>query len=359
MKRITAYIIFQLIVSVCMAQVTLQPLLPQVGLFQKSQLWNLLAVNGSTNTFECYVVLSLQDRESGAEVLSGTTANFSLGKEAKQLNIASLTPIQYSYFSFTGDKTNDFLPVGSYTACFKLLEGKDGEELAEACVPFDVEPLSPPMLISPADSSLLQASPAQFMWQPPAPLMMFDQLHYEIVIAEILPGQRPEEAIELNAPLYMDLNLPGSFLNYAGAYPSFEKGKWYAWQVVAQDGQSYAAKTPVWDFMVTDNAPSATIPTNNSYIKLKRTYEAGLSVSQKILKVEYDNQVNDQTVNYTITDLDKGTNQVIKQGILKLKAGTNFIDIPLDKAFENNNKYMFQLINSRSENWSVKFIVGQ
>jgi len=357
MKKTVTLILFQFIGYWCMAQITLQSLLPETGMFQKSQLWNMVVVNSSSTSASCYIVLSLQDRNSGTEVLSATSAGFTLDKGAKQLNDAVLTPIQYTYFSFSGDKTDDFLPVGNYTACFKLI-GQEGADLAEACTPFDVAPLSPPVLIFPADSAVLQAAPTSFSWQAPAPLVMFQQLHYEIMMAEILPGQKPEEAIELNAPFYMDLNVTGSFLNYTGAYPSFEKGKWYAWQVVAQDGQNYAAKTPVWDFSISTNPPATQQPVDISYVKLNRENEAGLSVCNDVLRYEYDNQVNDKIVNYTITDLSKGKNEVIDKGTVKLKPGTNYIDLPLSKQLAKNTQYRFLLTNSRGENWNVKFIIS-
>ncbi|HTB51796.1 MAG TPA: hypothetical protein VK718_03400 [Ferruginibacter sp.] len=339
------------------AQVTLQPLLPQVGLFQKSQLWNILAINTSSASLQCYVVLSLQDRQSGAEIMSATSSDFTLDKGSKQLNVASLTPIQYTYFSFGGDKVNDFLTVGSYMACFKLIGvGHESSELGEACVPFDVEPLSPPMLIMPADSSVLQVQPTQFTWQPPAPLTMFQQLHYELLIAEILPGQKPEEAIELNAPFFIDLNVTGNIMNYTGAYPSLEQDKWYAWQVVAQDEQNYATKTEVWDFKVNKDYIPLSIPTIMPYTTLKRNLEAGSVICKGDLRVEYDNQINDKTINYKISALGNANNKIAKSGVLKLIPGKNFIDIPLDGHLDINKTYLFQLTNSRSENWNVKFL---
>jgi hypothetical protein len=358
MKKTLVIILFLLAGCLCRAQLTLQPLLPQEGLFQKSQLWNILAVNNTSGVLECYVVLTLSDRESGTEVMSATTASFSLGKEAKQLNNALLTPVQYSYFSFTGDKTNDFLTVGSYTACYKLMGGKQSLELAEACVPFDVEPLSPPALTYPADSSSLQVQPSQFTWQPPAPLTMFQQLHYEVVIAEILPGQRPEEAIELNAPFYTDLNVPGSVMGYAGAYPSFEKGKWYAWQVVAKDGENYAAKTEVWDFIMDTKNPVIK-PDAVPYVKLKRGYEAGFTITKGVLKFEYNNEINDKKISYSIIEFQSSNNSVIKKGRLPITPGQNFIELPLGKPIKKSKNYMFELINSRGEKWNIKFLMSK
>jgi hypothetical protein len=339
------------------AQVTMQPLLPQVGLFQKSQLWNILAINNTPTPLQCYLVLSLQDRQSGTEVMSATSSTFTIEKGSKELNTASLTPIQYTYFSFLGDKINDFLPVGNYMACYTLTGvGHESGQLSEECVPFDVEPLSPPSLIIPSDSSVLQVQPTQFTWQPPAPLTMFQQLHYELLIAEIMPGQKPEEAIELNAPFYVDLNVTGSVMNYTGTYPSFEQGKWYAWEVVAQDGQNYAAKTQVWDFMINRNSIQVQIPTIMPYATLKRNLEAGAVTCKGDLRVKYDNEINDKTVTYKINALNNADNKVAKSGTLQLKPGENFIDIPLQNNLNFNKTYLFQLINSRSENWNVKFM---
>ena len=357
MKKTIAFILFLLIGYLCMAQVTIQPFLPQTGLFQKSQLWNVLVVNSSSeDLFDCYLVLSLQDRESGAEILSATSGYFSLGKEAKQLNTAVLTPVQYTYFSFTGDKTNDFLPVGNYTACFKLIGGKAGTELAEACVPIDVEPLSPPMLISPVDSSVLKASPTQFTWQPPAPFTMFQQLHYEVVIAEILPGQKPDEAIQLNAPFYMDLNVPGSFISYNGAYPSFEKGKWYAWQVVAQDGENYAAKTPVWDFTVDTLAFENSIVEQTPFVKMKEDeIEKGIAPNG-ILKLSYVNETTDSIATIRVIDIGSKNEHQFK---MPVKRGENLIQYDLKKimTIQEGKVYEAQIINSRNEKWVLQFQV--
>jgi hypothetical protein len=341
----------------CTAQITMQPLLPQVGFFQKSQLWNVLVVNGSSGTLNCYLTLSLQDRQSGAEVLSATSTNFSLNKEAKQLNVATLTPIQYSYFSFTGDKGDDFLPAGSYTACFKLLGyGENAIELAEACVPFDVEPLSPPMLIMPADSSILQLQPAQFTWQPPAPLAMFQQLHYELLIAEILPGQRPEEAIELNAPFYTDLNIQGNVVNYTGAYPSFEKDKWYAWQVVARDGESYGAKTEVWDFSI--NAPDIPVlrPVNGNYIELKNNREgsAGVNtITNNVLGIKYYcfEKNHSVTVRFIGPDGEK-----VKEIMEPITYGDNFLGYKLDNNFKKGTVYSVEITDDK-KNKRVAFFI--
>lgn len=361
MKKIVVVVVLFFSSYLGIAQVTLQPFLPQVGLFEKNQLWNILVINSSQYSQQCYVVLSLQDRQSGAEVMSATSSSFTLEKGSKQLNVANLTPIQYTYLSFSGDKTGDFLTVGSYMACFKLMgEGHSSEELSEACVPFDVGPLSPPILILPADSSVLKASPALFSWQPPAPVTMFQQLHYELLIAEVYPGQRPEEAVELNAPFFMNLNVTGNVMNYTGTYPTFQQGKWYAWQVVAQDGESYAAKTQVWDFEIdTASAPNVNLVDQTSFLKMEKASDKieTVIVPDSTLKLSYVNETTDKSVTVLVTDMDAKDQGTTYQFTAHVRSGENLIEYDLSKIMtvQQGGIYQAEIINSRQEKWLAQF----
>lgn len=64
------------VVQLATAQVTLQPNVPTVGLIQKNQLWNMLIVNSTGTPYDCRLELILQDRTTGQEVLTATTAFF-------------------------------------------------------------------------------------------------------------------------------------------------------------------------------------------------------------------------------------------------------------------------------------------
>jgi hypothetical protein len=357
MKKIIVCTLFLFSHYLVMAQLIIQPLLPQVGMFQKNQLWNLIVINSSNAEQQCYVVLSLQDRQTGSEILSATTASFLLSKGSKQLNTGNLAPIQYTYLSYS-NKTNDFLTAGSYMACFKLMgKGHNGDELAEACVPFDVQPLSPPMLIMPSDSSVLQVQPAQFTWQPPAPITMFQQLHYQILIAEILPGQQPQEAVELNAPFYMDLNVSNNMINYAGAYPSFQEGKWYAWEIVAQDGENYAAKSPVWDFMIAPKKVPLVVPTNGNYILLKSDREASEGVhilTDQNLGIKYYSFDKDYAAIIHFMGPD---GKIIEQATEQIVYGSNFLGYKLGSNFKKGVVYTVEIIDNKGNKDNAFFLI--
>ncbi|HMJ45747.1 MAG TPA: hypothetical protein VK498_00360, partial [Ferruginibacter sp.] len=153
------------------AQVSLQPNIPAVGLIQKDQLWNVLIINNTTTQFICRLELVLRDRSSGQEILTASTIQFVISQGTKQLNLNILNPVQYNYIlAGANNNLSGLLPAGSYTACYTLVtvDGKN-TDLSQECIQFDTEPLTPPMLIYPADSALLDIVPSQLSWIPPTP----------------------------------------------------------------------------------------------------------------------------------------------------------------------------------------------
>jgi hypothetical protein len=106
-----------------------------------------------------------------------------------------IQPVQYNYLA--AELTSGFIPLGSYVACYRVsrVGPKGPEPMADECVRININPLSPPLLNTPADKSILPTIYPQFSWLPPTPAEMFSNLNYDIAIAEVLPGQSPAEAI--------------------------------------------------------------------------------------------------------------------------------------------------------------------
>ncbi|MFN0081895.1 MAG: hypothetical protein ACKVOM_05205 [Ferruginibacter sp.] len=341
------------------AQITIQPILPLGGIVQKNNLWNIAVINTFNGIIDCRIELTLRDRASGLEIITATTSLFQLGIGAKQLNSAFLMPIQYNYISSSvSNRTDDFVPIGNYTACYRLTAiGK--LPLAEECMAFDVEPLSPPMLIIPADSAVLEVAPSQFSWIPPAPLNLFNRLDYEVIISEIQPGQKATEAIQNNLPFYTEPNIPVNNLAYTGAAVNFEKEKWYAWQVIAKDDRSYAGKSEVWVFKVKDNTTTK-IEISSSFSKMKINNNELAVAQDGILKVLYKNELTDARAEIKIVDLTNTESKKKPNSFTtKLISGDNYIERNLKGTIklEEEKVYMAQLTNSRGEIFTIRFIV--
>jgi hypothetical protein len=359
MKKYLLLLVFAVALQNAIAQISIQPILPLAGIVQKNNLWNIAVINTSGETFECRIELTLRDCASGLEVLTATTGQFQLRVGAKQLNAAFLAPLQYNYISTTSaNRRDDFIPIGNYMACYRLTAF--GKSLfTEECVAFDVEPLSPPMLINPADSSVLKVAPSQFSWIPPAPMNLFSRLDYEVVIAEIQPGQKAGEAIQQNLPFYTESNLTINNLTYTGAASNFEKDKWYAWQVIAKDDRNYAGKSEVWVFQVKENTTTK-IELGSSFSKMKMNNNELAVAQDGVLKVLYRNEIADEKVDIKIVDLtNTKTDNKPNYFSTKLIVGDNYIERNLKGVIKLDDKkvYMAQLTNSRGEIFTIRFVV--
>jgi len=357
MKNIlfTMSIVFFLQV-IAWGQISMQPGIPVTGLIQKNQLWTILLVNNSGTAYNAKVDMVLTDRATGMEIMTATTIQFVLATGSKQLNADILNPIQYNYLGTSFDsRMQGFLSIGNYTACYSLSAvGIKEAVLAEECVSFDVEPLSPPSLIFPADSSDLEQAPLQFSWIPPSPQGMFNNLRYDVLITAINEGQKASEAIEENIPFYNDGNQLSANMLYPGSATAFEKDKWYAWQVVAKDENSYAAKSEVWTFRVKPSVIISIIE-QSPFIKMRKNNPEKGIAPNGILKIAYRNETTDSVTNIRVTDLDQRDKG--REFRVVLKPGENLIQYNLKKlmSIKEGKIYEAEIRNSRNERWVIQF----
>lgn len=361
MKKIFIATSFIMLMQVAASgQLVIQPSIPSVGLIQKNQLWNVLVVNGAAANYKCVIQFILKDRTTGLEVLTASTGQFEIGNGTKQLNANLLSPIQYNYLQAGMDnRLQGLLPAGSYVACYQLVSLSTGkaENLAEECVQFDTEPLSPPMLIFPADSAAMENAPVQFSWMPPTPEGMFDRLRYELLITEIKTGQKAEEAMQENLPFYSDGALFTNRMNYPASATAFEKDKWYAWQVVARDDRAYAGKSEVWVFKIGANE-AVKKTSNDSYISINDNTADGkiFYIAGKELLVKYYSSEKSGNTRIIISTMN-GT--VIQQSTENIVYGDNYFKIPLSSAVDKNQLYKAEIKSLNNKTYSILFSIIQ
>lgn len=358
MKKVfIAAFIFLCIQDSALSQVTIQPIVPVVGLIQKNQLWNVLVINSTNVNYKCMLRVNLKDRATGMDVLTASAGQFDLAPGSKQLNAALMNPVQYNYLAAGMDnRLQGLLPAGTYIACYELVNLPPGkmENLAEECIQFDAEPLSPPMLIFPADSSLLENTPNQFSWIPPTPEGMFDRLRYELLITEVNDGQKAEEALQVNIPFYNDGALFSNRMTYPASAVAFEKDKWYAWQVTARDDKAYAGKSEVWMFKVTNDAVKKIIEMA-PYIKLSSKPQEVTTMYQGILKMEYYNYLPGNSAEVIVKK--ENERQALFSFRVNINTGQNFLQYDIGKKMKLNENVVYEavLINSNGEHYSMKF----
>ncbi|MFI5129708.1 MAG: hypothetical protein ACHQFX_06945 [Chitinophagales bacterium] len=356
-KKIIASIAFFLSLHVA-AQVTVSVQLPPAGMIQKDQLWNLVLMNNSSEMLTTTVSLNLQDAVTGQTVLSGGSRMFTLGKGMKLLTMRELQPVQYNYLA--AELTGSYVPLGSYVACYRIIrvEPKGPEPLADECIRVNISPLSPPLLNTPADMSVVEAKYPQFTWLPPSPAEMFSNLNYDITVTEVLKGQSAAEAILNNVPVYANANLRNPFENYPSSYSSLEAGKLYAWQVTARNGLNYSAQTEVWSFSLPEKDSLKITATGTTYISLNDNDKSvGVNfIRDKNLFVKYYSFYKEHDVSVRILSNEGKVIQEIRQ---KIVYGDNFLLFSLNKSFEEDKVYTLEFNDLQQPKRSIQFSIKQ
>lgn len=347
------YFIVSGLVSRSQVNMTLQ--VPPAGVLLKSQLWNILVVSANSDQ-QITVNLSLQDAQTNQEVLNATSRLLIIAKGASQLQAADFSPIQYEYYTsaFNNDQDpNGMLPAGNYLACYSIITSNK-TTLTENCIPVNVEPLSPPLLNTPANEAVLQTSYPQFTWLPPTPKSIFGDLNYDFILVEVLPGQSGTEAIQNNIPVYSAGHIKDQFYNYPASYEQLDTARLYAWRVIAKSSNNAGSPSDIWTFKIKSEKPDTIPDLNSNYILLKRSGEiAGTyTIENKSINIKYYSFDREHVAEVQFLSSDGRIIKTIKQNIAY---GDNFLSYRLEKSFQQQQIYFIQIKDIRNNKYTASF----
>lgn len=356
MKKVLLFFALLLTINVLNAQYSIQPMIATKTIIQKNNLWNLLFINNTQSSVIGRFELILRDRNTGLEQITASTHIVTIEKGAKQFNSVLLAPIQYNFFADGFLIQNqDLIPIGSYTACYRFTDvNQKGIIYIEECIPFDVEPLSPPVLMYPLHNVEIPNQPAQFTWAPPSPINLFNQLKYDVFIVEVFEGQKIEEAVQQNIPIYAERDVPNNFINFKGSKLLFDKDKLYAWQVIAKDKSDYTSKSEVWEFRIREETLAEKVIRGTPYVKVQLSDPQLAIAPNGYLKLSYQNIQGDSKV---FLNIYENNNLVLSNIEQPLSLGENSIKLNLKKYFDLNEKsiYTIKVVNSKQEHWVLNF----
>lgn len=364
MRKILFVLSLMLILGKTNGQMSLVLQVPPSGVILKPQLWNAIILNSYPETKDVFVGLTLMDATTGLPVLTATSALLSVETGAVQVNESNLSPIQYDFLSpeITDRGPDGFLPAGIYTACYTISSSDkhDGSPVVEDCIPVAVEPVSPPIQNTPFDADIIQTNYPQFTWIPPAPMEIFSNLNYDFSLFEVLEGQTPSEAVQLNYPVYFQ-NQSDLYLNYPTSGSELDTGKIYAWKIIAKNNGSYTSESDIWTFKIgSDTVTKLPMGEQLPYVQLKKFLDATITDCEQTLKFSYSNEVeSDNTITYSIITLnEEDLSTIVKTGELPVHFGMNYLSIPLsaDKNLIDGRSYLLTVSNSKSEKWKMKFV---
>ncbi len=358
-KTLFIFLLITTVTANIFAQVTISLQVPPTGVMQKSQLWNMVLVNTSETPLRLYVGLSLLSAKDNRPVMTATTRAFILAKGAKQLSLSEISPIQYNFLSsvFDVDRSPDgLLPIGNYKACYTVYRTEKTEQtpLAEDCLPVEVQPLSPPLLNTPADADTISTPYPQFTWLPAIPVNLFSNLNYDLILVEVLPGQTKGEAIQKNLPLFNMGYCKTPFNNYPASNKSLDTGRLYAWKIIAKNEDDFVAESETWTFRIKPvNKVLVPVPTE-SYAVLDNELEGVYQVKGERLLVKYYSFEKSDTSNIFFVDQ---AGQIIYQQKQILVTGDNYMSFSIGKRFEPGKQYQLLLIGLDNKKHVLNFTI--
>jgi len=339
-------------------QVTLSVQVPPTGVMQKSQLWNLMLVSTSDIPVRVSIKLSLVSTKDNSPVMTGSTKFFNLPKGAKQISNNDVAPVQYDFPSsmYNIDRDpNGFLPVGNFLACYTVTKmvGENITELAEECVPVEVQPLSPPLLNAPFDQDTLNTVYPQFTWLPPSPLNLFNDLTYDMILVEVLPGESADQAIQQNIPVYNAGNLREPSHIYPASNKSLDTAKTYAWRIVAKNNGQLTAQSEVWKFTIGTEALT-NIDSNANYALLHDELGGTYNINNYFLHIKYTSFW--KAYNTTVSFTDE-TGNIIYQEKRKVSQGDNYFDFQLSSRFKTEKVYQISVPGQDNKKHILRFYI--
>lgn len=347
------------------SQVLLKSQLPPMGLTLKSQLWNLTLMNTSSQPVNIKIEMLLTNVSNNQKILSGVTREFSLARGTHQVTPLNASPVLYNILSPDYNlnvNQEGFLPVGVFNICYTVLgfNHNVATSLAEECETTEVEPVSPPILVSPSDQEVLEISRPLFNWLPPNPVSLFNNLSYDFTLVEVEKTQSAALAVQRNPPLFARHNVLLNNLQYPLSLPELDTSKLYAWQIAARSGFNPVARSEVWMFRVKkSNGDVAQKLLPDYYTKLNKEVDASFAICYGLLKFSYNNQINDKEVSARIFDITNAKHKelTLDSSIVAVEYGENFkqLDISTQGSFKEKHVYLLDLKNSNEEHWYLKF----
>ena len=362
MKRIVI-VISILWMNAAAGQVSIGLNLPPQGLTMKSQLWNMMVTNSSSQNMLTYLELRMSDATSNVQVMTARTISWNLAPGAQVLQANLLAPIQYNVIdpAYQAFAVSEFLPVGSFQVCFSLWKQESDrvEKIVEECNIVTIEPLSPPLLLSPDHQSELENGFPLFTWTAPAPVQLFTGMTYDLQVAEILPGQTENDAIQQNIPLFNQSGITSTSYPYPAGAPSLELEKRYAWRVSVRNAQNIVAQTDTWWFTIRNPNKIINSSTITAFLKLKKSQDQAYGLALNELKFEYLNETGDSVWEVQLSDISKERKLVgeFSMDSIPLRFGQNLVRLGTNQLefLEDKHMYLLELRNSRREIYRLKF----
>ena len=366
------------IASILRAQYTLQVIRPNELAMKTADIWNCIIQNNSNSTNLTYIHGIATEAKKG-RLVEARSADFTLATGITQFNTRNYESLKEATKIFSDKnfeehivRTNS-LPNGDYTVCITLIETQSNRNLAQNCLQFQVNKVTPSVLVSPRDKSEICEQNPYFVWSPYLATYNASTISYKIHLVEILSNQKANSAIKTNPCFYCESFIQSPPHQYPFHALPFKDGSSYAWYVVVMEGKKEISKSDVWQFKwkdcnignqedVVEEEEKKPLNENKRVKGLGYYYlnnfenSEVVKLSKKQLNIVIDNTIGFSELSYYCFS---NPNNILGEDQLSLTSNKNYFSIDLNKfPLKANEVYKFQVLFPTGEFQSINFLIN-
>jgi len=318
-------------------------------------------LNNSSEDVRANITIRVRESAAGMVVTAVVNA-VPLRRGRNTLDRNSFSRGRFSFgnnnYGSTASQSGKF-PEGEYEYCFEveITESKTTwtNPYFENCFVLQLSPLTPLLLINPADGDESCNTRPAFLWQPPFPLPAGARCR--LVLTELGEKQDLAEAINYNLPLINQGNITGNQLMYPGGVPSLVEGKKYVWQVTVYAGNAILKKSEIWEYVVACQQEKNE-SVSDSYRELKESPDGNFYIADKVLRFSFYNPYGAGVVAYSIVNVSNSEISIKKLPELRMQPGLNKYEIDLseNKLFKNGDEYLLKVFLPGNRELQLRFI---
>jgi hypothetical protein len=339
------------------AQVVITQQIPNSGLLQQEQVWNIQVNHIGTVPLLGFLEVVITDKRTGVVIYDGFSRQLLLNTGLNVLNYRDCAPNPPQIISGGSYFSNQYFPVGSYSICYRILNDANAKAqiLANECTNFESAPLSPPVLVYPYNQSFITEKSPVFSWTPPAPIGMMNGLSYTYSIYPLEETQSTLEAVERNIPLYNQI-ASNPFLTLNAGNVKLLPSVPYAWRVIAKDINGNEVKSDAFKFTIMPDSVMQII-NKEPFINVNADQTEIFKVHQGIIKLDYTNNLRDTLLTGRIESMADPKEKAYRF-TLPLKGISNQISREINSLGRLKEGKLYRLIvtNSAGDKFVLRFI---
>jgi hypothetical protein len=240
-------------IQVLNSQYSITVVRPNDIALKSADLWNCIIQNSINQKTPCYIHGTVTELKRG-KLLEVRSGDFILNPGITQFNTRNYDALKNQTILHSDKIFEDHIlrtnsvPNGNYTLCISLFEQTTQRRLADHCLNFEINRVTPPQLISPYNNAEICEQNPFFIWTVYRGAQNTVSLSYNVHMVEIYDHQKANSAIKTNPCWYCESFIQTPPHQYPFKALPFKDGSRYAWYVGVLDGKKEIARSEVWEF---------------------------------------------------------------------------------------------------------------